>query len=72
VLAQRRFVRNRNTPVRSAPSGAAGELETLTKRRVVRVVRELEGWTEIDVKETGRATGFCLSSALTSLDQMPV
>lgn len=70
-LRARRFVGQERVEVRAEANSTSRVLRTLRRRKVVNVISEANGWAGIDVAETGTIYGYCVSSALVSMDRMP-
>jgi hypothetical protein len=71
VFMSRRFVKTANLNLRSGPGTEHPSLKQLRKRLNVHVLAESNGWSQVDIDEDGVADGFCSSSHLVSLDEMP-
>lgn len=69
VLAGRRFVAKKSAQLRGEPDAAAAPIANTRfgKGRSVRVLALREdGWAQVDVNETGQATGWCRADDLTA------
>lgn len=73
IAEHRRFIASKTATLHAEPDAASAAIENVRFRKsnAVRLVSVSGDWAQIDVNETGKATGWCRTSALTDLSVRP-